>query len=129
MEMLSQQFQVGKAMGDVMQRCIDSCQTCHGICLETTQYCLKMGGTYVEAGLIRLMMDCVQICQTSADYMIRGSDFHGTTCDICAEVCEHCSEECKSFSGDAQMQRCAEVCRMCAESCRAMVAQWNSSNL
>lgn len=104
-----------------MQRCIDNCNTCHDVCLETISHCLQMGGKHAEASHIRLLMDCVQICHTSADFMIRGSEFHTRTCGVCAEICEACARDCERIDpNDQHMQRCAQICRECAQSCREM---------
>ena len=112
----------GHNMSAEMQRCIEACTRCHGVCLETITHCLEMGGKHAEPAHIRLLLDCADICQTSADYMLRGSDLHGRTCAVCAEVCERCAQSCERMGDDAQMQACAEVCRSCAESCREMAA-------
>jgi len=93
---------------------------CHGICLETVQYCLEKGGRDAEASHIRLLLDCAEICQTSADFMLHQSGFHPRTCLVCAEVCEACARDFDAFGDDVQMKRCAEACRRCAESCRGM---------
>ena len=54
--------------------------------------------------------------------MLRGSDLHGHTCAICAEVCRAFAEDCERLGqNDPQMQQCAHVCRRCAESCEQMV--------
>lgn len=105
-----------------MQQCIDICQECHNVCLETVIHCLKMGGQHTEPTHIRLLLDCAEICQTSADFMLRSSDLHGLTCATCADVGERCAEDCERFD-DAQMEQCAQTCRRCAESCREMAAQ------
>ena len=111
--------QGGQQMGGGMQECIQNCLDCHRICLETVQQCLQMGGKHAEANHIRMLLDCAQICITSADFMSRGSEFHGLTCGVCAEICQRCADECERIGGDF-MQRCAEICRRCAESCRQM---------
>ena len=105
-----------------MEECIRNCVDCHHICLETVSHCLQKGGHHAEHQHIRLLLDCAQICQTSADFMLRGSDLHKYTCDVCAEVCERCAADCErmAMASDEQMQACAEVCRRCAESCRRM---------
>ncbi len=103
-----------------MQQCIDECLNCHSICLETVAHCLQQGGKHAEARHIRLLLDCAEICQTSANFMLRGSDLHTRTCAVCAEVCERCAESCDQFGNDTRMQACAEACRRCAESCRQM---------
>lgn len=105
-----------------MQQCIQNCEECHHICLETVTHCLQMGGKHAEAAHIRLLLDCAEICQTSANFMIRGSDLHALTCRVCAEVCERCAQDCEQMGDDAQMQACAEICRRCADTCRQMAA-------
>jgi len=107
-----------------MQQCIENCSNCHRVCVETTAHCLQMGGKHAEASHIRLLLDCAQICQTSADFMLRGSDLHGRTCGVCAEVCDRCAQDCERLDpNDAQMQACAAECRRCAESCRQMATK------
>ena len=103
-----------------MQQCIENCLDCHSICLNTVTYCLQKGGHHAEPAHIRLLQDCAEICQTSANYMLRGSDLHTRTCGVCAEVCERCAAECDRMGDDAQMKACADMCRRCAESCRLM---------
>ena len=103
-----------------MEQCIQECLSCHRVCLETLTYCLQKGGKHAEAKHVRLLMDCVHICQTSADFMLRGSDLHTRTCFACAEVCAACAESCEKMGEDARMKACAEACRRCAESCRGM---------
>ena len=107
-------------MTDAMQRCIDNCSACHDTCVQTVTYCLTKGGAHAEAQHIGLLLDCVEMCQTCPDFMLRGSPFHMAICGICADICEDCAESCAKFSGDSMMERCAEICRQCAASCREM---------
>ncbi len=103
-----------------MQKCIDRCTECHNICVETITYCLQMGGHHSDPGHIRILMDCADICRTSADFMLRGSDLHSQACGLCADVCERCARDCDQFANDDRMKACAEECRRCTESCRRM---------
>ena len=103
-----------------MQQCINNCLDCHGICLNTVTCCLEKGGHHAESNHIKLLLDCAEICQTSANFMLRTSDFHARICGACAEICDRCAQECDRMGDDAQMKRCAEACRRCAESCRQM---------
>jgi uncharacterized protein DUF326 len=103
-----------------MQSCIQECLNCHSICLTTVAYCLQKGGAHAEPAHVRLLLDCAEICQTSANFMLRGSDQHRRTCAVCAAICEICAEACARMSDDPPMQNCAEACRRCAESCRGM---------
>src|SRR5688572_31052060 len=113
----------GQKLSDEMLRCIELCLDCHKACVQTIPYCLQQGGHHAEANHIRLMMDCAEICQTSANFMLRGSDLHQHTCAACAEVCERCAADCATMAGDTRMAACAEMCRRCAESCRRMSHQ------
>jgi hypothetical protein len=81
-----------------------------------------MGGRHAESAHIRLMLDCAEICQTSANFMLRGSELHSRTCGVCAEVCERCARDCEQLGDDAHMRACAEACRRCADSCKHMAA-------
>lgn len=105
---------------DDRQACIDACLDCHVVCTSTLQHCLEMGGRHTEPAHVRLMLDCAEICQTSANFMLRGSPLHRHTCGACAEVCARCADDCAKFGGDPMMQDCAAACRTCAEACRRM---------
>ena len=105
-----------------MEQCIEACTNCHHICVETVTHCLEKGGAHADAAHVRVLLDCAQICQTTADFLLRGSELHGRTCAVCAEVCERCAESCDRLGDDPEMQRCADECRRCAEECRRMAA-------
>ena len=101
-----------------MQTCIDDCQECWTLCTETVQHCLQKGGRHAEADHIRLLLDCADICRTTADFLLRGSDLFPQVCDMCAIVCERCADSCDQLAEDSSMMDCAEVCRHCVDSCR-----------
>lgn len=103
-----------------MEAYIDERENCHRACVRAARYCLEKGGRHAAPEHIRLLIDCAEICQTSANFMLRGSAVHKTICGACAEVCDRCAESCEAIGDDAQMKECAEVCRACADSCRKM---------
>jgi len=103
-----------------MQSCIDACEHCHRTCLQMAMnYCLEKGGKHVEPNHFRLMMNCAEICQTSANSMLSNSSHHGKVCGVCAEICEACAESCEKLDG---MEECVKACRECAKSCRSMAS-------
>ena len=105
---------------DAMQQCIETCQQCHRTCLQTAMtHCLTMGGKHVEAQHFRLMVNCAEICQTSANFMASGSKFHQRVCAVCREICAACAKSCEQVGG---MDGCVKACKQCAESCRKMAA-------
>src|SRR5436305_536836 len=107
-------------MSDAMMDCVDDCTDCHAVCTETVSHCLQMGGEHARPEHIRLLLDCAQICGTSADFLLRGSELHTFTCQACAEICERCAQDCERLGDDPGMRACIEACRRCAESCRRM---------
>jgi hypothetical protein len=109
-------------MTQAMQKCIDECLSCYSICERTAQHCLELGGKHAAPGHIRTLLDCAEICRTSAEFMLRGSQFHRQTCAVCAEVCRACEESCRGMGGDKTMKECADACRRCAESCERMAS-------
>ena len=107
-------------MTQEMQKCIEECLSCYSSCTQTAQHCLEMGGKHADPNHIRTLLDCAAICRTSADFMLRGSQFHGRTCAVCAEICLVCEQACRSMGDDKMMKACAEACRRCAQSCERM---------
>lgn len=103
-----------------MQNCIDSCRECHEICLQTAMnHCLETGGPHLEPEHFRLMINCAELCQTSANFMLSNSPLHATVCTACAEVGYACALSCDRV-GD--MEKCADACRRCAALCATMGA-------
>lgn len=106
-----------------MRACIERCQHCHDVCIETVTYCLEQGGNHAHVDHIALLLDCARACEVSIDSMLRGSPVHGVLCGACAEIAERCAESCEALGDDQQMQACARECRRCAASCREMTSQ------
>lgn len=107
-------------LDESLKSCTALCWECRTHCIETLfNYCLQKGGKHVAAEHVKIMMDCIQACQTAADFMTRGSALHMAECTACAEVCNACADSCESIGGEV-MLICAELCRRCAESCRQM---------
>ncbi len=107
---------------DNLKECIETCWECRAACQSTFySHCLEEGGEHVEAEHVRIMTDCIQICQAAADFMTRNSPMHHAICAACADICEACAKSCDALDSD-HMKRCAELCRECAASCRAMGA-------
>jgi hypothetical protein len=82
---------------------------------------LDKGGDHARTEHVTLLLDCAEICQTAANFMLRNSELHSRVCALCAEVCDRCAEDCEKLAADDDMMRqCAQACRRCAEACREM---------
>lgn len=103
-----------------IKECIDLCMASHAMCLETANHVASAVRTAASVQLIALLNDCAEICQSTANSMIRTSALHPILCRACAEACERCARECERQSGDPQLAICVAACRRCASSCRQM---------
>jgi hypothetical protein len=109
-------------MENSMEDCIDLCIASHRMCLTTVNYAMKRGGALASPAMLAMLADCAELCQTTANSMLRGSPLHQVLCQACAEACARCADECSHHQADQQMVRCAQTCRTCAEGCRTMGA-------
>jgi hypothetical protein len=105
---------------DQLQECAEECLTCHAVCTITLQHCIASGGKLADVHLVGILLDCAELCHTSANFMLRGSPYHLLTCAACAELCRACEEACRDVPGDEQLEHCADVCATCATSCEQM---------
>ena len=112
-----------KEAPEELQECVENCTHCSTTCRDTVSHCLMLGGDHAQPVHLWLLLDCAEICQTSAHFMMHNSPLHPSTCQACAEVCEQCAEDCERIPDDQMMEACAEDCRRCAESCSKMAEQ------
>lgn len=98
---------------ELLRMCADHCRTTFNI------HCLERGGQHLAPDHVRLMEDCINICDTAAAFVARGSQNHAVVCAACAEICRACADSCAAID-DKVMQRCAEHCRECADACERM---------
>lgn len=98
-------------------------QECIHICNETAQHCMtqarqKQGNVQDHLQNHEHVMDCVQVCGVTADFMARKSPFSQAMHKANAEVCRKCADVCENSQDDAEiLKTCAESCRKCAEMC------------
>ena len=113
-------MQMPATPSDAMKACIDLCWECRATCQSTLYgHCLQMGGAHAAPDHVRLMTDCIEMCQTCADFMSRQSVMHTATCLACADVCDACAISCEQV-GDEMMLACADLCQRCGQACRDM---------
>lgn len=108
---------VDDGVRDILQECIEQCFNCHATCTTTVQHCLAAGGALADQSVVGVLIDCAEMAQVSASFMLRGSAYHMVTAAACAELCRTAEEACRPHSGDERLLRCAEVCAACAECC------------
>jgi hypothetical protein len=93
-----------------MKSCIEECLRCYQICLSTAMVNIPRPSTSA-------LMACAEICQTSAHFMLIGSELHKRTCRLCNEICEQCAADCERIG---EMKEAWTPADGCAESCKKM---------
>jgi hypothetical protein len=104
---------------DEVKECVQDCIDCFRTCNETIIKCLTLGGKHAEREHVNLLIDCAEISNTNAEFMLRNSTYYPQTCGLTADICDECADICERFE-DSFMKECGSVCRRCAESCREM---------
>jgi hypothetical protein len=91
---------------------------CHRTCLGMAMtHCVEMGGEHARPQHLRLMLDCAQVCATTADFLLRKSQFHTQVAALCADICDTCAADCGQVG---QMEESEAACRACAQACRVV---------
>ena len=57
---------------EMMVGCIQDCETCHALCVRTLAHCLQRGGEFTAHDHVTVLLDRIQICDVSRDFMLRG---------------------------------------------------------
>lgn len=110
------------------QEAIRSTQDCEALCAQVIQHCLEVGGAHADASHLRLLQDCVDICEATRKIFQRRSPHFSELSFACASICEAAAAACERFIGDAQMKACANQCRLSAIACRQLVSASTSTS-
>ncbi|MBI2236735.1 MAG: four-helix bundle copper-binding protein [Magnetospirillum sp.] len=102
--------------------CADACVNAHRACTEAAIHGIQQGGEVAEWELVQLLLDCADITETNANFMMRSSRLHHLTCQVAAEVADRCATACERHAAsDIRLKECAESCRRAATWCRKTV--------
>ncbi len=80
----------GNKMGQVeMQQCIDDCMSCYDVCLQTAKNCQQAGGQHAAQNHIWMLLDCADVCQTTAHLMQHNNPLYGYITSAAAQITNH----------------------------------------
>lgn len=97
------------------EQAINDTLICASICLETAVHALDRDHS---AEHIRSLLDCAELCQMTANFLLRGSPAADAVVAVCGDVARRCAESCEEVAAqDEEMGRCAEACRRTQRSC------------
>jgi hypothetical protein len=107
-------------LSEAARECIEATSNCYSVSSETFNYCLGSPGLD-EPHLLRLLIDCGEVCQTTQNSLLRGSELSVMLSAVSVEACEKLAETCRAMDGsDEQLARCAEACDQAADCCRRL---------
>jgi hypothetical protein len=96
---------------------MESCTQCHQTLMHTAmQYSLPHGGKQLMPEHFRLLVNCAELCQTTANFQLSDSPFCRQLSLLNAQMCEACAASCEEI-GD--LDDCVQACRQCADCCRS----------
>ncbi len=86
----------------------------------TLTFLRDMGGAHIDPVRVRSLLDCADVCQVAATFMMRGSHRHIEMCAVAARICRDCAEQCDGTNVE-QLRKCVEACRACEANCRELI--------
>jgi len=78
-----------------VRECIKATSDCYSVSAETFKYCVEGEMDLRDPQLMRLLIDCCEICQTAQNSMLRGSDEQLIRC---SEVCDETADCCRRLA-------------------------------
>ena len=107
---------IGQELTAKLQECVTHCLECHRLCLRAAmKYHLNAGANPLDVEQIRLLINCAEICHTTATAILVGAPLVKATCRVCARVCRRCEAD---AARHGWMYECAQASRRCADSCQ-----------
>lgn len=100
------------------ERCIDALQACYAVCMRSVSYGYVKESGPLQEEHVRLMIDCAEMCQTAANFLIRESDHYLRICREAAEICKDLVSSCEGVDG---MEGILSICDECVSACRVIV--------
>src|SRR5262249_38395835 len=64
----------GPSMAGGVLECVEACSDCYGVCMDTIEHSLVLGGAYAEGASMRLLTDCAEVVQLCESLLLRGSE-------------------------------------------------------
>jgi hypothetical protein len=104
-------------LGKQIEECVAKCLDCRSLCMKVVDHCWRLRKIKRECPDIRPLLNCAEMCATTARFMLRGSEFCRELCVLCAQVCQCCADQFRGVHDETEIEACAAACRQCAECC------------
>jgi hypothetical protein len=98
-----QAWQVEHPEAQTLRLAVDACNAAFA-------YCTQQDGIE-DPELLACMVDCVDLCTTTASFIVRGSEHADDLREVCAELAKCVEESCEEYGDDEVLTACADACR------------------
>ena len=110
----------------VLAAAIDALSDCAQACIADVDADLSEQNVAEMVTCIRLCLDCVDICATTAGVISRQTDYDATVArpllEACVAICKSCGDECGRHARMHEHCRvCEQACRRCEQACRELL--------
>ena len=115
--------------GEEARALVETAVECGQACTVCADACLSEPEVQRLAHIIRLCLDCADICELTARLLVRPSHRDAPTLHLqlqtCVQICRSCADECTECAETMKMEHCricADACRRCVTACERMMA-------
>ena len=96
-------FPAGSPEVQGLRRAADACNAAFAYCMQDSDD--------VDLDLVSCIVDCAELCGTTAAFIVRGSEHADDLRKVCAGVAKCVEEACEQFPDDEAFAACADACR------------------
>ena len=87
-------------------------------------HCVPPDAHGIDEALCTLLLNCSDISQMTANFILNGSPYQEPLLRLCAEICEACAKACSDIE---DFEECVAACYTCADACRSLGSQlWSN---
>jgi len=107
-------------------RILDGIEKCLYCCIEcgrAFQARTRPQGAELPEALQLSLVECAEICRTTASFLRWDSAYWEAACALCADICMKCAWECARVSEDEQIRIARDACEQCAVLCRELAGR------
>lgn len=101
----------------LLRACVEACDDCQRT-LRDAAHGVADGAS--KRPMRRLLLDCAEICEATANYASAGSVFLPEVVAGCVRICDECGAACEALPADAGLDACIDACRRAAAACFAL---------
>ena len=98
-----QAWQVEHPEAQTLRLAVDACNAAFAYCTQQDEI--------EDPELLACMVDCVDLCTTTASFIVRGSEHADDLREVCAELAKCVEESCEEYGDDEVLTACADACR------------------